>query len=77
DDLPQILHAKPSVLQLFGLAKAIENHLDRSTSDSGSGIEWGLVDETHGALERMEPTVSVALFRIAQDAINNAVRHAA
>jgi signal transduction histidine kinase len=65
------------VLQLFGLAQAIEHHLDRSTRDTGSGIEWGLVDETNGALERLEPTVSVALFRIAQEAINNAVRHAA
>jgi signal transduction histidine kinase len=77
-DLRQIIEqAKPSVLQLFGLAQAIEHHLDRSTRDTGSGIEWGLVDETHGALERLEPTVSVALFRIAQEAINNAVRHAA
>lgn len=63
-DLRQIIEqAKPSVLQLFGLAQAIEHHLDRSTRDTGSGIEWGLVDETHGALERLEPTVSVALFR--------------
>ncbi|ANM14174.1 MULTISPECIES: GAF domain-containing sensor histidine kinase [unclassified Rhizobium] len=77
-DLRQIIEqAKPSVLQLFGLAQAIEHHLDRSTRDTGSAIEWGLVDETHGALERLEPTVSVALFRIAQEAINNAVRHAA
>ncbi|MBB4480649.1 signal transduction histidine kinase [Rhizobium etli] len=47
------------------------------TRDTGSAIEWGLVDETNGALEQLEPTVSVALFRIAQEAINNAVRHAA
>lgn len=77
-DLRHIIEqAKPSVLQLFGLAQAIEHHLDRSTRDTGSAIEWGLVDETCGALEQLEPTVSVALFRIAQEAINNAVRHAA
>jgi signal transduction histidine kinase len=77
-DLRQIIEqAKPSVLQLFGLAQAIEHHLDRSTRDTGSTIEWGLADATHGALERLEPTVGVALFRIAQEAINNAVRHAA
>ncbi|HTO33069.1 MAG TPA: sensor histidine kinase [Pararhizobium sp.] len=77
-DLRHIIEqAKPSVLQLFGLAQAIEHHLDRSTRDTGSAIEWGLVDETRGALEQLEPTVSVALFRIAQEAINNAVRHAA
>jgi signal transduction histidine kinase len=77
-DLRQIIEqAKPSVLQLFGLSQAIEHHLDRSTRDAGSIIEWGLADETNGALERLEPTVIVALFRIAQEAINNAVRHAA
>lgn len=77
-DLRQIIEqAKPSVLQLFGLAQAIENHLVRSTRDTGSATEWDITDETHGALDQLEPTVSVALFRIAQEAINNAVRHAA
>jgi signal transduction histidine kinase len=77
-DLRQIIEqAKPSVLQLFGLAQAIENHLVRSTRDTGSATRWDITDETHGALDQLEPTVSVALFRIAQEAINNAVRHAA
>lgn len=76
-DLRQIIEqAKPSVLQLFGLAQAIENHLERSVRDSGAPIEWAVIDETEGALDDLEPTVSVALFRIAQEAINNAVRHA-
>lgn len=76
-DLRQIIEqAKPSVLQLFGLAQAVENHLDRSVRDSGMPIEWALVDETAGALDALEPAVAVALFRIAQEAINNAVRHA-
>ncbi|MQW70211.1 sensor histidine kinase [Sinorhizobium medicae] len=76
-DLRQIIEqAKPSVLQLFGLAQAIENHLDRSVRDSNTPVEWAIVDETAGALDTLEPTVSVALFRIAQEAINNAVRHA-
>ncbi len=35
---------KPSVLQLFGLSQAIEHHLDRSTRDAGSIIEWGLAE---------------------------------
>jgi signal transduction histidine kinase len=77
-DLRQIIEqAKPSVLQLFGLAQAIENHLVRSTRDTGSATRWDITDETHGALDQLEPTVSVALFRIAQEAINNAMRHAA
>ncbi|MCT7378682.1 GAF domain-containing sensor histidine kinase [Chelativorans salis] len=76
-DLRHIIEqAKPSVLQLFGLAQAVENHLERSVRDSGTAIEWELIDETQGACDGLEPTVSVALFRIAQEAINNAVRHA-
>lgn len=76
-DLRQIIEqAKPSVLQLFGLAQAIENHLERSVRDSGAPIEWALIDETAGTLDGLGQAVSVALFRIAQEAINNAVRHA-
>lgn len=76
-DLRNIIEeAKPSVLQLFGLAQAVENHLERSVRDSGTTIAWELADETDGACDGLEPTVAVALFRIAQEAINNAVRHA-
>ncbi|QRM57269.1 sensor histidine kinase [Sinorhizobium sp. BG8] len=76
-DLRQIIEeAKPSILQLFGLAQALENHLDRSIRESGLPIQWTLTDDSEGALETLEQTVSIALFRIAQEAINNAVRHA-
>ncbi|GAJ96664.1 putative two-component histidine kinase [Rhizobium rhizogenes NBRC 13257] len=76
-DLRQIIEeAKPSVLQLFGFAQAVENHLERSIQESGAGVEWKLTDETNGAIDCLEQSVSIALFRIAQEAINNAVRHA-
>lgn len=75
-DLRQIIEqARPSVLQLFGLAEAIENHLERSVRDSGLPIECVLLDETDGICARLPQAVSVAIFRIAQEAINNAVRH--
>lgn len=75
-DLRQIIEqARPSVLQLFGLAEAIENHLGRSVRDSDLTLSWHLTDNTEGALARLPHAVSVALFRIAQEAINNAVRH--
>ncbi|MBA4784247.1 MAG: sensor histidine kinase [Rhizobiales bacterium] len=75
-DLRQIIEeAKPSVLQLFGVAQAIENHLDRSIRESGLPIEWQMVDEIDGKLDGLEETVAIALFRIVQEAINNAVRH--
>lgn len=75
-DLRQIIEeAKPSILQLFGFAEAVENHLDRSIRDSGLGISWTLENNAGGTLERLNQTVSTALFRIAQEAINNAIRH--
>ena len=76
-DLRQIIEeAKPSVLQLFGFVQAVENHLDRSVRDSGLSIDRELIDETEGGIDSLDPTVCVALFRITQEAINNAVRHA-
>lgn len=75
-DLRQIIEeAKPSVLQLFGFAQAIENHLERAVRDSGLNTHWKLKDETGGIIDTMDKTVVIALFRIVQEAINNAVRH--
>ncbi len=75
-DLRQIIEeAKPSVLQLFGVAQAIENHLDRSVRESGLPIKWQMSDESEGKLDMLDQTVAIALFRIVQEAINNAVRH--
>lgn len=76
-DLREIIEeAKPSVLQLFGFAHAVENHLDRAVRDQGSQIECNLADETDGLIDMVDQTVRIALFRIVQEAINNAVRHA-
>lgn len=76
-DLRQIIEtAQPAVLQLFGFAQAVETHLDRSLRDSGAALEWELVDESAGAFDALEQSVSIALFRITQEAINNAIRHA-
>ncbi|SMC70646.1 sensor histidine kinase [Rhizobium sp. RU36D] len=76
-DLREIIEeAKPSVLQLFGFSQAVENHLDRSVRDNGSQIRWQLIDDTDGLIDSLDKTVRIALFRIAQEAINNAVRHA-
>ncbi|PKP73035.1 MAG: sensor histidine kinase [Alphaproteobacteria bacterium HGW-Alphaproteobacteria-6] len=76
-DLRQIIEtARPSVLDLFGFAQAIENHLERSVRDSGQSLCWQLDDDTGGAIDRLEPTVRTALFRIVQEAVNNAVQHA-
>jgi signal transduction histidine kinase len=70
-----IEEAKPTVLQLFGIAEAIENHLERSVRESGQPVGWHLVDEAGEHLNDLERTVSTALFRIVQEAVNNAIRH--
>lgn len=76
-DLRQIIEeAKPSILQLFGFTQAVENHLNRSIRDSGLSVTEKLVDDTGGVIDALEPTVCIALFRITQEAINNAIRHA-
>ncbi|RYE65535.1 MAG: sensor histidine kinase, partial [Rhizobiaceae bacterium] len=50
-DLREIIEeAKPTVLQLFGVAEAIENHLERSVRESGQTIAWEMTDETGGTL---------------------------
>lgn len=76
-DLRQIIEeARPAVLQLFGFVQAVENHLERSVRDSGSAIAWTIADESGGIVEALPRNVATALFRIAQEAINNAIRHA-
>lgn len=75
--LRQIIEAaKPSLLHLFGFAHAVEHHLDRAIRESGQMIRGSLTDRTGTALDDLEPSVAVTLFRIVQEAINNAVHHA-
>jgi signal transduction histidine kinase len=76
-DLRQIIEqASPSVLQLFGFVEAVENHLERSIRECGTAIRPHLHDASGGLVDRMDQTIRIALFRIVQEAINNAVRHA-
>jgi signal transduction histidine kinase len=76
-DVRQIIEeARPTVLQLFGFAQAVENHLERSVRDSGATIDWTIADETAGIIDALPQSVATALFRIVQEAINNAIRHA-
>ncbi len=76
-DVRQIIEeARPTVLQLFGFAQAVENHLERSVRDSGLSVDWNIADKTQGVIDALPQNVATALFRIVQEAINNAIRHA-
>ncbi|WP_083507709.1 GAF domain-containing sensor histidine kinase [Aureimonas frigidaquae] len=67
--------ARPNVLELFGFADGVEDFLNRALADGG-GIAHGLTDDSAGAFDRLAPTLRLALFRIVQEAVNNAARHA-
>ncbi len=67
--------ARPNVLQLFGFVDGIESLLERSVRDSGLEIATRVVDSTGGRIDRLGEPLKVALFRIVQEAVNNAVRH--
>jgi len=68
--------ARPNILQLFGLAEGIEDFLGRALDGSGSGIDWAFQDRSAGAVDRLSEPLRVALFRIVQEAVNNAAHHA-
>jgi signal transduction histidine kinase len=62
----------PPTLEEFGLAKALENLLEEMLEDSG------LVYECRFELEgvTLRPEIETALYRIAQEALTNIIRHA-
>jgi two-component system NarL family sensor kinase len=62
---------KPSVLEAFGIVYALRN-LCVETSEQ-TGIKVGL--HFKGDLESLDMTVKTYIFRIAQEALNNVVRH--
>lgn len=73
-ELRQIIDtAVPTLLDMFGFADAIGAHLERALGDAPVTSE--LRDNSNGAVDRLDTTTRIALFRIAQEAVNNAVRH--
>jgi len=68
---------RPSVLELFGLRDAVEAHLNRSVARAKPPIAVRIADTSDGSADSLSETMRTALYRILQEAINNAVRHAA
>ncbi|WP_416424275.1 GAF domain-containing sensor histidine kinase [Pseudomonas sp. App30] len=77
-ELRSIIDAvKPTVLQLFGFEEGLEDLLLRSVRNSGLDIATHLRDSTDGLANRLAEPQQIALFRIIQEALNNAIKHAA
>ncbi|KOP52090.1 MULTISPECIES: sensor histidine kinase [Pseudomonas syringae group] len=61
---------RPSVLDDFGLLQAIDKEADR-LRDAGIVVQWA-----SRSLTRLPSQLEIALFRIAQEGINNVLKHA-
>jgi signal transduction histidine kinase len=67
---------QPSLLQLFGMRDALDAHLNKSASVAQTDLAVSTLDLTDGEIDHLPGSDRTALYRIAQEAINNAARHA-
>lgn len=70
-----IENAKPGVLDMFGLQQAIEAQLEQSVEGVVPKISYSVVDQTGSALDHAPEMLRTSVFRVCQEAVNNAVRH--
>ncbi len=80
-DLRQIIEeAVPAQLELFGLIHALSTHLQKAVQSKGisqDAVRTYVVDSIDFDIDATFPNdVRTAIYRIAQEAINNAVSHA-
>lgn len=66
---------KPGVMELFGFAQAVEAQLERSVAGVTPKIRTQVNDEASHLLDQSPESLRTTLFRIVQEAINNAVKH--
>ena len=66
------LSLRPSQLDDLGLAAAVRSHLDRQARLAGLAAHF----DGAGAPASLPPDIETACFRVAQEAINNVLRHA-
>ena len=66
------LSLRPPQLDDLGLAAAVRSHLDRQARVAGLQAHF----ETEDAPRDLAPDTETACFRVAQEAINNVLRHA-
>jgi signal transduction histidine kinase len=67
-----IFDLRPSVLDDAGLAPALRSFAQRAAESNHLALDF----QVRGAPRRLAPQVETALFRIAQEALNNVIKHA-
>jgi len=73
DDLRNVIHGlRPTMLDDLGLAPAIRWYARSNLEDLGVQVSFDMPNDP----TRLPPQLETTLFRIAQEAINNIVRHA-
>jgi two-component system sensor histidine kinase UhpB len=70
------LELRPSVLDDLGLVAALRQYVRSTEERSGLAAQLTVVGFDESADERLPAQVETALFRIAQEALTNAIRHA-
>ena len=76
EELRRIIeNAKPGVLDLFGLTQAMEAQLKRSSRGLEREISTSVSDTTDNYLDHGAYRIRLAVFRIVQEAVTNAVKH--
>lgn len=66
---------RPGILELFGFEDAVEEHLNRCVRYANPPISTNIQDRTRGMVDALDETTRIALYRIVQEAANNAARH--
>jgi two-component system, NarL family, sensor histidine kinase UhpB len=66
------LSLRPPQLDDLGLAAALRSHLDRQALIAGIAAHFDAAEAPH----ELDPDTETACFRVAQEAINNVLRHA-
>ncbi len=66
---------KPGILELFGFSEAVEAQLERSVASAQPPIRTMVTDNTASLLDSGPDPLRQTMFRIVQEAINNAVKH--
>jgi signal transduction histidine kinase len=75
DDVRNISHSlSPAGLELWGFQEALEEYCDKVARSSGLSVE--ITDNTDEQLKQLPFDDALSLFRVAQELINNTLKHA-